>query len=383
MTTILYISHEHDKIAGSTLSLYNLIHSLPQDYQAIVLLPSTGVVYDYFTSKGIECIVAKYHVDFVGWGYSYKYFLTFPIRLIRDWFDNSKAIRKVINTLKNKHIDIIHTNTSVIDFGPQIAHKLKIPHVWHLREFIDLDMGFQPFLGWTRLRKKISRSDAIISITKAIARHYHVQDHPRATIMFDAVRSRTQLLYSEKKEPYFVFCGQIAPHKGPEIAIHAFNMFCKKHPEYQLKFLGGYEDNYKEKLLSLANETTREKIHFSGFVKNVEETISQATALLMCSRNEAQGRVTIEAMLMSCPVIAAAAGGTLEIVCNEETGLLFETPENCYEAMDRIVTDKNLASYIQKQALDFAKTFFLEETYGEQLTQIYKNVINYKKEHVI
>lgn len=379
MSKILYISHEHNELLGCTHSLYNMIHSLPKHYEPIVMLPAYGIVYDYFTERGIRCIVTKYHVDFVGWGYSYKYYLTFLFRFIRDAVDHHRAINHIAYLLCDEKIDIVHTNTAVIDFGQALAKRLGAYHVWHLREFINLDMGYQPFLGWKRLCKKIKESDAIISITHAIAEHYGVNKLPQAHIMFDAVRCEKELLYSEKKEKYFVFCGQICPHKGPDIAIQAFEQFLSFHPDYKLRLLGKYEEDYKKQLLALVSPNTETKIDFLGYSNEVENIVSKATALLMCSRNEAQGRVTIEAMLMSCPVIARNAGGTKEIVAHRQNGLLFGTINECVDAMINIVSDETLAKTLASDALKYAKKNFLEETYGQKIHDLYNSLTSIKK----
>ena len=52
--------------------------------------------------------------------------------------------------------------------------------------------------------------------------------------------------------------------------------------------------------------------------------IRAADVVLMCSRFESFGRVTVEAMLAGKPVIGAASGGTAELIQDGETGLLYE-----------------------------------------------------------
>lgn len=54
---VLYISHESKEIAGATLSLYNLIHSVEEWGEPVVLLDRKDVVYDFFQERGIPCLV--------------------------------------------------------------------------------------------------------------------------------------------------------------------------------------------------------------------------------------------------------------------------------------------------------------------------------------
>lgn len=383
--TILFISHEDDKVMGSTLSLANMVHALQaRGCRCVVTLPGYGAAHDYLTPRGIECIVAKYHVDFVGRGNRISQFVSFPYRFLRDWHDNRRAMQSICQQLAEKaiHVDIVHTNTAVIDFGPELARRLHVPHVWHLREFIDLDMGFRPFKGWHHLRHLIQASDATISITHAIARHYHVEDDgARDThhkVFFDAVRSRADLLPSQKKEPVFVFCGQLAPHKGPEMAIRAFCRFADTHPEYRLLLMGTATDaDYERHLKDLVPEQHKTRVCFMGYVAHPDQVLASALALLMCSRNEAQGRVTIEAMLQGCVVIALNAGGTRELVSHRQTGLLFDDEKEIPALMSEIVNGDEEPTLtaeawtITENARQFATDNFMEESYAERLIRLY------------
>lgn len=53
---VLYICHAPDTLGGAALSLYNLIQSVSDYVNPIVLTSKKSVAFDYFTSKGIECV---------------------------------------------------------------------------------------------------------------------------------------------------------------------------------------------------------------------------------------------------------------------------------------------------------------------------------------
>lgn len=371
---ILYLNHEVRNVFGSSHSLYNLIHALPSHCHAIVVVTRRDAVYDFFVSRGIETWVVDFKYDFCGDGYGAKYCLTFPIRYVRDMWVNSRAISQLVQMCGQRHIDIVHTNSSTIDIGPTLARRLGARHVWHLREFLDLDQGYYPFLGWRRLRRMIGEADAVISITQAIARHFEVSDRANNHTLFDAVRSADALCSEWPKQPYFVFCGNIAPHKCPDEAIRAFARICDRYPDYALHLLGAYDDAYLAQLQTLVPEAALERVIFHGYCQDVATYIRHATALLMCSRHEGMGRVTIEAMLMSCPVIAADAAGTQELITNHSTGLLYDDIEGCMQAMEQLIAHPDEAQRLAREAQQFAAERFLEERYGQQIADIYAHI---------
>jgi phosphatidylinositol alpha 1,6-mannosyltransferase len=67
-------------------------------------------------------------------------------------------------------------------------------------------------------------------------------------------------------------------------------------------------------------------VTFTGYLRGLELATAYASADLFVfpSDSEAFGNVVLEAMASGLPVVAAAAGGVLDLVEHEQTGLLFE-----------------------------------------------------------
>lgn len=64
-------------------------------------------------------------------------------------------------------------------------------------------------------------------------------------------------------------------------------------------------------------------IQFIGPQSDIKQLYRDTDIVLMCSQSEAFGRVTVEAMMSGCLVIGANSGGTMELVSDNETGLLY------------------------------------------------------------
>ncbi|MBD2722416.1 glycosyltransferase family 4 protein [Hymenobacter armeniacus] len=65
------------------------------------------------------------------------------------------------------------------------------------------------------------------------------------------------------------------------------------------------------------------QVHFRGFRANPAVFYQAIDVFVLASENETYGMVTLEAMAAGVPVVAAATGGTVELVQHGHTGLLY------------------------------------------------------------
>ncbi|MGC8539907.1 MAG: glycosyltransferase family 4 protein, partial [Phycisphaerae bacterium] len=95
---------------------------------------------------------------------------------------------------------------------------------------------------------------------------------------------------------------------------------------------------------SLVIEKDAHGIALLGFRSDVSALMSACDIFVLPAPAEPFGLVLIEAMALGKPVIAAAAGGPLEIVADGETGLLFEpgNAESLAQAIKRLLADPEL-----------------------------------------
>lgn len=376
---VLYISHESKEIAGATLSLYNLIHSVEEWVEPVVLLDQKGVVYDFFQERGVPCLVFPFKRVLYNYGFVKRVLLYLP-RLIRDSISNDKCLQFVKKQLGRQGVDIIHSNSSAITVGEYLAKGLGVKHVWHVREFLDKDFHFHPFGGMDKLRKRIKRADASIAITSQVAQHWQMTGK-NAHVIWDAVRKEEEVCALLPKEKYFLFCcASLSDTKGADTAVKAFCMSRLSQKGYYLKMVGSCTDEYKEKLMhiirSFSNDMV-EHIEFLGYQKDITPLMKRATAFLMCSHNEGLGRVTIEAMCYGCPVIARHSGGTVDFLKDRETGFFFTHDEQCASLMNE-VSSMSVPTTIYA-ANEFFKLHFTEEKYGIQINRIYQELLGQQK----
>lgn len=373
MLNILYISHESNSVLGSSRSLLNMIRSLKGRINAVVVVPSKGIAYKFFQENKVKVYAVHYPLDITD-KHGLSRIFTFLPRLFRDISAYRKGIKRICALACENNIDIVHSNSSTVDIGYYVARRLKKPHIWHLREFQDLDFHFHPVYGWPYLRKRIHNSSATISITKAIQKHFKLENCENCYQLFNAVRSEKDVCYNADKEKYFLLCGKLSRAKGCDFAIRTFTEFNVKHKDYRLKLVGSIDDGYKKELQTLAQTlNVNHLIDFEGYQTDTKKYYYNASAFLMCSPNEAMGRVTVEAMFYGCPVIGYNGGGTKEIIQNGVDGFLYNSIEECASAMEKVINEDT--DCIVCRAHTKAINIFSEEKYGDKVYAIYKSVL--------
>lgn len=386
MITVLYIicsATEH--MNGATQSSFDLIESLRGRVKFIVLFRYKGMAYDYFVNHGIECYTFPYLLVY---GHRLKWFhyVLFPwhIWYIKNLRKVWKAKRFINRELQGKQIDIIHTGASSTTFGYHLSKLLKVKHVWHVRDYLEMGVHIPGdlFVSFSHLKKLINKSDARIAISNPCRMRWHMKDDNTWTIL-DAVRSEKDICYERNKEPYILFCTYYISEvgKGASKVVNAFGksgLFKPSHDNNQtirLKMVGKCDDEYKKELVNLAeNYGCAEFIDFIPLQDDVKPYFTHAMAYVNASVNEGMGRTTAEAMFYGCPVIGHASGGTLDLIKDSETGYLFNTVEECAELIKKVCTTNQEEVIIRAQ--EFARQNLSIENYGEKILGIYNTVSN-------
>lgn len=381
--TVLFVFHEAMSSGGATYSGMNMVKSLDKSIICpIVMVPDEGDIKEKMESLGVKCIVAP--VDFLFRTHDNTDFLHRCIHSYRRFKTYVKGLfidcQTVKRELSDYHIDIVHSNTTAILTGFVLSRYLHCRHVWHLREFIDKDFHEKPYLGFRMMRMLINSSDATISITNAVKKHWVYKSTKNAFQIFNAVKNSSSLLpVNPTKEKFFLFCANwVEDYKGANWAMEAFCMSKLYQDGYKLVYIGNCRSEYKDYLLDIARKSGAEKqIEFLGYCKNTTSFFAKAAAFLMCSDNEAMGRTTIEAFWNGCPVLGRNTGGTPELICSDRNGYLFNTKEELAILMKNVLHVDN--SLIVENARKFALENFTEEKYGKKVEIVYQRLMNHGK----
>lgn len=169
-------------------------------------------------------------------------------------------------------------------------------------------------------------------------------------VSFEEVQKAGKEAY-EHERPYILALGRLSEIKCLDVLIDAYAASTLKH-ECDLLIVG--EGDQRDKLeAQIQSLGLQGKVILTGSKSNPFQYVKGAEFLVLSSRSEAFPMVLIEALALSCPVVATdCPTGPREIVINNENGLLVENQntEALSAAIDQLFSDKPLLSHCRENA---------------------------------
>jgi glycosyltransferase involved in cell wall biosynthesis len=166
-------------------------------------------------------------------------------------------------------------------------------------------------------------------------------------------KARAKKIVNWKNKFSVLFVGRLVKEKGILELIEAVPLIPKN---INLYIIG--DGPLKTSVAEAANKYSN--VHFLGKVENALTPIyySASDIVVMPSYEETLGRVAMEALACSTPVIASAGGGVREVV-NETVGVLFEVrPEEIARAIIKLYSNPKLYSKLKNNSRKHIKKLY-------------------------
>jgi glycosyltransferase involved in cell wall biosynthesis len=181
-----------------------------------------------------------------------------------------------------------------------------------------------------------------------------------------------------------LFVGRLVERKGVEYLIRAMKLLeCSFPVELQLVGSGPEEQNLRA-LVQELNLVDRVKL--AGQVNNEELNDYYSSCdcfvlpAIIDSRGDTEGLgvVLIEALSYHKPVVASGVGGIVDVILHEETGLLVaeKDPRALADAINRVLTDSDLATKIAAQGYEHMKNYFDWGRIIERWVELYEEIVS-------
>lgn len=352
---ICFASHASD-LSGACNSMLNLISELKKkNVDVCVILPRHGIIEKKLIEMDVRYYIVKSYSKIIRVNQRKNIFKTL-VKTIYNYF--SKV--KIKQILKKEKPDLVHINNLTHYVTAVAANDLNIKYVWHLREFLDEDIGFK-FTNTNQMTKLIRNSAAKIAISKCIKEKFKkIYDEKNMYVIYNGIPVEDYQSYKEpdvlfKNEINICIIGRISRGKGQLVAIKAINELVKKYNNIKLYIIGspGYDTEYYNKLKSFVDENKiHDNIQFVSFTTELKQYRDICHINLVCSKKEAFGRVTVEAMLANQMVIASNTGCNIELIDERHNGILFNEGDykDLSEKIDYAISNEDLCKNIIKNA---------------------------------
>ena len=265
---------------------------------------------------------------------------------------SSGCSKGIITKPETLHVSYCHNPPRYLWDGCHAYGKL---HTWN------------PLLSWMipqQLRKlrvwdraAADRVDYFVTNSAFVAHRIQKYYQREAAVLHPPVDTRAFAPAPDAKQgSYYLAVGRLIPYKRFDIAIQAANIL-----KSRLRIAGTGPD--EARLRSMAGPT----VQFVGKVseEHLKRMYSECQALLF-PQEEDFGLTAVEVQAAGRPVIAYGAGGALETVVNNRTGIFFreQTPASLADAMQRAEGKRWMSKVIQKHAERFDIEKFKKDFLG-------------------
>lgn len=328
----------HDAyMSGANKSLFDWIRHDKSD-SFIIVLPHANQHQDFSKLSNVSIINGNYFC-------LHKEMTRKPLLYnIKKWLKTvymmgfeQAVMRRLRKEISKYHVDIILSNSFSVLFGAEIAKELNIPHFWHIREFMELDHQIT--------HTNPERVDELVRYSNAIYISDVIKDYYDKKYVFKKTTVIYNQIYIDKdfeiKKTFFedntiriIMSGTLQENKGQKEAIAAVKKVANQGLNITFDIYGDGPQK-KELETIIKNGNCSEYIVLKGHIDNLEEIRKTYDIALVCSSNEALGRVTVESMGSGCITIGADAGCTSMIIQNGINGFLYEL-HNVDDLADKI-----------------------------------------------
>ncbi|MCX4298982.1 MAG: glycosyltransferase family 4 protein [Lachnospiraceae bacterium] len=299
------------------------------------------------------------------------------------------AYHKTVQLCKSHKYEFINTHFAVPTgpLGVWISKKFNIPNILSLHggDIYDPTKKFSPH-KWLIFRLCIKyvlkHSDYVIaqsSNTRENAQKYYCSQTqiqiiplPYQKVEFDAVTR--QNIGLNVSDTYLISIGRLVRRKGYDYLLHALAEINK--PDLKLIILG--EGPEKENLEKLIKENGLEnRVIMPGFVSENKkfQYLNSSDIYVLSSVHEGFGIVLQEAMQVGLPIVSTNYGGQVDIVKENENGILVKnrSATALAQGISRLISNRELMNRMRQNNIKKVKEF-----YADAIADAYINCIKRK-----
>lgn len=386
---VLFVTSSTTPHGGGSKSFLQMVKGLlSYGINPLIVFPDNNGLCQIMQQEGLSCIALRYPYKMSVYPkkISIRDKVLFLPKLIYTFILNNLATIQLLRITKKFQPDIIHTNVSVTAIGYYTARLFNIPHIWHIREYADLDFKLHYYPSKKCQQRRYKRSNSYtICITKEIQKHHMLNNWNNSTVVYNGIYSQKEVFYQQQKKAYFLFAGRIEQAKGIIPLIDAYAEYCLKCTSPIPLYIAGSGTNQYIKLVQqkIITHNIAEKVIFLGMRNDILSLYKEAKAIIVPSISEGFGRITAEAMFAGCLVIGNDVAGTKEqfdmgkTISGDEIALRYTTQDQLVRHL-LDVTDNSFKIFepLILRGSETAVQLYSTEQHAKNIYDFYKKVIS-------
>lgn len=300
---------------------------------------------------------------------------------------NKNAIIKIKDYIRNNNIKLVHSNTIGTYVGAVAAEEMGVPHVWHIREFMEEDHALR-FWDSENAFRLIKQSKKCICISDSVYNKFapilgkDICQRIYNGIDIDNYYCLRKPFSQNKGSIELTVCGNFEPGKAQLEAVRAVGEVIKNNPSltFHLNLLG---QHFKKDYVSLVekeimNSGIESYVYMPGARSDMAEYWANTDIAIIPSRHEAFGRCTIEAMLSGAVVVGADIAGTDELIEDELTGFKYKHGDykSLAYVLQKVLSDIERARNVSVVARETARITFSSDRNSKEIYSLHKDIIS-------
>ena len=295
---------------------------------------------------------------------------TIPVKGLKN---PSFMISSFLKTKFKKNFDIVHAHNipSALAMKNSSGKKILTIHGIFSEQINQLHGKTSGNISKKYEKDALSWADVITVISKESYDYYTSLGYKVIQIPNAIDISSLSTDEDRKYEKQVLFAGRLSKEKGVKTLIE----ICKKLPhDIHLIIIGdGPEVENIKKL-----ESSQNNIHYLGS-KNHQQTISLikgSDVLVQPSFSEGISTTILESMACKTVIVASNVGGNLELIQDQESGILVEptNPEIFCEKIIELISDKLLRNKLSTLSYENVKKYDWN-IIGKQYLELYNSLL--------
>ena len=182
---------------------------------------------------------------------------------------------------------------------------------------------------------------------------------------------------SPHSKPFFVYVGNVKPHKNLGRLLDAF-VRIKNNIPHDMVVVGNKEGFISgDKSVIAKADRLRERVYFTGYVEDnvLKQYVLHADFLVLPSLYEGFGLPPLEAMACGCPVVTSNAPSLLEVCGDAAYHVNPYDVDSIANGIYKVATDEQLKRFLIGEASKRVTMFSWEKS-AQQLLEVLKEVAN-------